>query len=151
MVKTTTKQKTVDYESRSIYCDLCEEEVPEGQVTIQLMPSIARAQGERYRGSDEHKIDICSVDCMVKNAAAAGLVLNTKILPDLRGKMGKPIGQTNYDMFEMEKKAAYDKKRSPFSPFDDFKKVAESLPTKYASKFVSTYKSFDQYATQIKK
>ena len=87
MIKTTTKQKTVEYESKDIVCDLCEAEVPDGQATITLSPFIAKDQGERFGGLAEHKIDICSIECMVKNVGAAGLLLNTKILPDLRSKL----------------------------------------------------------------
>ena len=89
MVKTTTKQKTIEYESRDIVCDLCEAEVPEGQAIVSIVPAIARNQGTRFNGDELHRIDICSVDCLVKNAAAAGLVLNTKILPDIRGRLGR--------------------------------------------------------------
>jgi hypothetical protein len=108
MVKTTTKQKTVDYEHRGIYCDLCEAEVPEGQATVSILPAIARTQGERYHGNDSHKIDICSVDCLVKNAAAAGLLLNTKILPDLRGKAEIKPREIDLGIFEQDKKDYYD-------------------------------------------
>lgn len=135
MVKTTVKQRTVDYESRSIYCDLCEEEVPEGQATITLMPSIARSQGERYMGGDASRIDICSVDCMVKNAGAAGLLLNTKIIPDLRTKMGTKSIKMDFTDFELEKKAYYDKADSKWpNVYGDMKKMADSMPEKFKGK-----------------
>jgi len=141
MVKSSVKKKTVEYESRDIICDLCEAEVPVGQATITLSPFIAKEQGERYGGAAEHRLDICSVDCMVKNAGAAGLLLNTKILPDLRGKASREKGS---------------KKQKDFIEIlmddDALKKAAsEKYPSKaYKSVWTDSYKSFDKYAAQIK-
>jgi hypothetical protein len=139
MIKKSTKQKTVEYESRDIVCDLCEAEVPVGQATITLSPFIAKEQGERHGGSAAHRIDICSVDCMVKNAGAAGLLLNTKILPELRGSL--PVKRasgklSNQDLIDM-------------MADDDYLKKAAAAKS-YKSTWTDTYKSFDKYASQIK-
>lgn len=115
MIKKSTKQKTVEYESQDIICDLCEAEVPEGQALVTLVPAITEDQGRRTNGGEGHKIDICSVDCLVKNAGAAGLLLNTKIIPDLRSRLRANEKKNDFsgllEIFDsdLEKKAAYDR------------------------------------------
>ena len=122
MIKNTTKKKTVEYESQDVVCDLCETEVPAGQAMITLVPSIEDG-GRRGMCGEAHKIDVCSVDCLVKNAGAAGLLLNTKILPDLRSLLPDKKKKSDMDGLleifdDMTKKAAYD-------DFDKYKKYAK--------------------------
>lgn len=139
MVKTSKKQKTVEYESRDIVCDLCEAEVPAGQAIITLAPFIAREQGDRFGGVEDHKIDICSVDCMVKNAGAAGLLLNTKILPDLRTREGAKSRRSS-------------KATKEFIDMMMDDEVLKKAATKerYSSPWKATYNEFDKYAAQVK-
>lgn len=84
MIKRVTKQRVVEYAENDIICDLCEATVVPGTPMITLTPQIAEADGGRFVG--DHKIEVCSVECLTKNVGAAGLVFNTNVFQELRTK-----------------------------------------------------------------
>ena len=86
MIKKVNKQKTVEYVEEDIFCDLCEAVITKDSAMITLVPQIAEAAGRSF--ADQQKIDVCSVDCLTANIGAAGLVMNTKMFPELRSKQG---------------------------------------------------------------
>lgn len=106
MLKRVTKERVVKYEEDAIICDLCEGTVPENGAMLTLTPQIAGTNGSRSSG--DTKIEICSVECLIKNAGAAGLVLNTKIFPELRGKTSETARKRKEqeDMMDVYRKAA---------------------------------------------
>ncbi len=84
MIKRVTKERVVEYTENDIICDLCETTVAPGTPMITLTPQIAEADGNRFSG--DHKLEVCSVECLTKNVGAAGLVFNTNVFPELRTK-----------------------------------------------------------------
>lgn len=111
MIKKVNKQRIVEFQEHDIFCDLCEALVPVGAVMITLVPQIAETNGNTHASRDH--LQICSVDCLVNKAAAAGLILNTNVFPALRNEMSRDIGPRpgpmNYDILlkEMSNKKEY--------------------------------------------
>lgn len=95
MIKRVTKERVVEYAENDIFCDLCEKAVPEGTAMINLQPAIAEADGRKSPGN--HIIEVCSVECLTKNAGAAGLLLNMKYFPELRAAHAEQVKKRKKD------------------------------------------------------
>ena len=94
VIKKIIKDKIIKVETNVNVCDLCEAEVSDGQSMVTIVPAINRTNADKYYGDhQETRIDICSVDCMVKNARAAGLLLNTKLIPTLYDSQKKFVSR----------------------------------------------------------
>lgn len=104
MIKKVTKQKVVEYQEHDIFCDLCEAVVPVGGAMVTIVPQIVDANGQSTSSSTH--IQVCSVDCLTKNVGAAGLVLNTKVFPELRSELQQKPKQRSYDYDTMAKEMA---------------------------------------------
>jgi hypothetical protein len=86
MIKELTKERVVEYSEKAIICDLCGGEVTPGNIIITLTPAVAQPNAARWHSN---QIDVCSVDCLTKNIGAASLLLNTKVVPELRSTHSK--------------------------------------------------------------
>lgn len=85
MLKRVTKEKVVPYEEDELSCDLCDKVISKDSAFITLYPKYHQTDSSVWRPNDANlRMDVCSTTCLVANAGAAGLVFDTKILPETR-------------------------------------------------------------------
>ncbi len=90
MVKTFTKQRTVEYQENDIVCDLCEKEIKKGNPFLTIQPNVAASNGNRYPNAKaDRNLDVCSTECLLKNVGAAAILMNTKHLPSVKEDFDK--------------------------------------------------------------
>ena len=90
MYTTVTVDQVIKVEKQQLSCDLCEGIIKDGDTIISIEPVVTRDSGGRWRTGDHTmssrptRLDVCSTECLTKNVGSASLILNTKLLPELR-------------------------------------------------------------------
>lgn len=85
MRRTVIRNRVIEVKEEQLSCDLCDKDIATDEVALIIEPSIVRPGGGQFwMGGSAAHIDVCSVDCLQKNAHVVGLLLNSKLISALR-------------------------------------------------------------------